>query len=207
MAEPPDLNLVRALRQGEPGATERFLDAYAARIFSFGMMVCGHREDAEDIAQESMVAALKAVPGLREPEAFHVWLFRIVKNACYRQRGLHRQEPPPPAVPLEDLSDAELHDGGTESEARAAWPDAMLLQEETRRHVQQAIAALSAEDRLIVLLRDFEELSTTEVARVMDIGESAVKMRLHRARRKLRQTLEPYFAPPRAAGGTPAASL
>lgn len=186
----PDLEIIAALRRGDAGANDRFLKAYADRIFSFGMMVCGHREDAEDIAQESMVAALKAIPQLRAPKAFHVWLYRIVKNACYRQRSLYLRDPPPAPLSLDDLAAA-----GAEVEATAAWPDVTLLREEARQQVQQAVAALPAEDRLIVLLRDFEDLSTAEVARVMELGESAVKMRLHRARRKLRQTLDPYFAP------------
>ena len=198
MAAPPDLDLIDALRRGEPGATQRFLDAYMPRIFSFGMMVCGHREDAEDIAQESLLSALKAVPELRAPESFHVWLFRIVKRACYRQRGLHRHQGPP--VSLEELPQA-----GAELEAGAAWPDELLLREETRRQVQQALAALPADDRLIVLLRDFEELPTSDVATIMDLGESAVKMRLHRARHKLRHLLGPGAAPaaPPPASSTP----
>jgi RNA polymerase sigma-70 factor (ECF subfamily) len=196
VAAPPDLELIDALRRGEAGATERFLDIYMPRVFSFGMLVCGHREDAEDIAQESLLSALKAVPELRAPESFHVWLFRIVKRACYRQRGLHRNQGP--AVSLEDLPDA-----GAELEGGAAWPDAMLLREETRRRVQEALATLPAEDRLIVLLRDFEELSTPEVAKIMDLGESAVKMRLHRARLKLRRVLEPGAAPATPASSTP----
>lgn len=187
---PPDVELIEALRRGDAGATERFLDAYQERIFSFGMMVCGHREDAEDIAQESLVSALQSVSQLRSPEAFHVWLFRIVRNACYRQRQVSRHRGQEP-VSFDDLpgadSAAELADDKTE------WPDRALLREETRRLVQQAIAKLPAQDRLILLLRDFENLSTEEVASIMDLGISAVKMRLLRARHKLRRELEPYF--------------
>ena len=172
-----DLELIEALRRGEAGAEERFLKAYYQRIFSFGMMVCGHREDAEDITQESLVAALKSVGQLRSPGAFHVWLFRIVRNACYRQRSLRHGEREP--VSMEDLPEAEVRAGGV------AWPDQMLLQEETRQMVQAAIATLPAQDRLVVLLRDFEELSTAEVAKIMELNAAAVKMRLHRARRLL----------------------
>ncbi|HVA64963.1 MAG TPA: sigma-70 family RNA polymerase sigma factor [Terriglobales bacterium] len=177
-----DLELIEALRRGAAGAEERFLKAYYQRIFSFGMMVCGHREDAEDITQESLVAALKSVKDLRSPGAFHVWLFRIVRNACYRQRSLRHGEQQEP-VSMEDLPEADANAGGV------AWPDQMLLQEETRRMVQAAIATLPAQDRLVVLLRDFEELSTAEVAKIMELNAAAVKMRLHRARRKLRAAL------------------
>lgn len=184
----PDVELIEALRKGEAGAADRFLQAYQERIFSFGMMVCGHREDAEDIAQESLLSALRSVSQLRSPEAFHVWLFRIVRNACQRQRQLSRhgwQEP----LSLEDLPET----GGDEPAGdRAAWPEHMLLQDETRQLVRQAISRLPSQDRLIILLRDFENLSAEEVATIMDLGLSAVKMRLHRARRKLRRELEPY---------------
>ncbi len=190
-----DLELIEALRRGEAGAEERFLKAYYERIFSFGMMVCGHREDAEDITQESLVAALKSVGQLRSPGAFHVWLFRIVRNACYRQRSLQRhgeQE----RVSMDELPEADAAAGGV------AWPDQMLLQEETRQMVQAAIGTLPAPDRLVVLLRDFEELSTAEVGKIMELNAAAVKMRLHRARRKLRTALLGHQAGSDAGGGS-----
>lgn len=194
---PPDIELIEALRRGDTGAAERFLQAYQERIFAFGMMVCGHREDAEDIAQESLLSALHSVAQLRSPEAFHVWLFRIVRNACYRQRRVSRHAAQAP-VPLDEVPEtAMLAEAATDE---ASWPEQMLLREETRRVVQEAIARLPAQDRLIVLLRDFENLSTEEVAKIMDLGLSATKMRLQRARQKLRRELEPYLrsrtAPP-----------
>jgi RNA polymerase sigma-70 factor (ECF subfamily) len=194
---PPDIELIEALRRGDTGAAERFLQAYQERIFAFGMMVCGHREDAEDIAQESLLSALHSVAQLRSPEAFHVWLFRIVRNACYRQRRVSRHAAQAP-VPLDEVPEtALLAEAATEE---ASWPEQMLLRDETRRVVQEAISRLPAQDRLIVLLRDFENLSTEEVAQIMDLGLSATKMRLQRARQKLRRELEPYFrsrtAPP-----------
>ncbi|HUX68633.1 MAG TPA: sigma-70 family RNA polymerase sigma factor [Terriglobales bacterium] len=189
-----DLELIEALRRGEAGAEERFLKAYYERIFSFGMMVCGHREDAEDITQESLVAALKSVKDLRSAGAFHVWLFRIVRNACYRQRSLQKHGEHE-AVAMEELAETAPASG-------AAWPEQMLLQEETRRMVQAAIATLPAQDRLVVLLRDFEELSTAEVGKIMELKAAAVKMRLHRARRKLRAALLGHQAGSDAGGGS-----
>lgn len=187
---PPDIELIEALRRGDAGAAERFLQAYQERIFAFGMMVCGHREDAEDIAQESLLSALHSVTQLRSPEAFHTWLFRIVRNACYRQRRVSRHAAQEP-VSLDELPDAALI---TEAAAgEVGWPEHMLLRDQTRRVVQEAVSRLPAQDRLIVLLRDFENLSTEEVASIMDLGLSATKMRLQRARQKLRRELEPYF--------------
>lgn len=186
----PDLELIEALRRGDTGAADRFLQAYQERIFAFGMMVCGHREDAEDIAQESLLSALHSVAHLRSPEAFHVWLFRIVRNACYRQRRVSRHATQEP-VSLDELPEAALIPAATAGEA--GWPEQMLLRDETRQVVQEAIARLPAQDRLIVLLRDFESLSTEEVASIMELGLSATKMRLQRARQKLRRGLEPYF--------------
>jgi RNA polymerase sigma-70 factor (ECF subfamily) len=187
----PDIDLVEALRRGDIGAAERFLQTYQERVFAFGMMVCGHREDAEDITQESLLSALHSVTQLRSPEAFHVWLFRIVRNACYRQRRVSRHATQEP-VSLDELPEAALM---TEATDEAGWPEQMLLRDETRQVVQEAISRLPAQDRLIVLLRDFENLSTEEVAQIMDLRLSATKMRLQRVRQKLRRELEPYFRP------------
>ena len=182
---------IERLRSGDPAAVQRFLDTYQQRIFSFGMMVCGHREDAEDIAQLSLVSALHSVRQLRSAEAFHVWLYRIVRHACYRQRRKHQLLRH--ATPLQDL---EAQAGSVPTAPGSEGPEAMLLRDEVRDQLQRAVATLSAPDRLVLLLRDFENLSTEEVARVMGLGVSAVKMRLHRARLRVRRELEAHSARP-----------
>jgi len=181
------------LRSGDAAAVQHFLDTYQQRIFSFGMMVCGHREDAEDIAQQSLVSALHSVRQLRSAEAFHVWLYRIVRNACYRQRRKHQLLRN--AASLQEMEDQGR---GLESTQASQSPEASLLQDEVRDQLQQAVAKLSAPDRLVLLLRDFENLSTDEVAQVMGLGVSAVKMRLQRARRRVRRELEARYGPGKA---------
>ncbi len=188
-----DEALLNRLRAGDAAARDEFLALYQPRIFSFGMMVCGHREDAEDIAQDAILQALGAITGLRSPEAFSVWLFRIVKNACHRQRRRQRVGNGQP-LELEEAQAAELPDPSTQ-----AQPEAAAIRLQTQQLIRTAIDALPPEDRLLLLLRDFEELPVAEVAEVMGLGESAVKMRLLRVRRKLRDRLQPQFASVRQA--------
>ncbi len=180
--------LLARLRSGDPRARDEFLARYHPRIFSFGLMVCGHHEDAEDIAQDATLRALEAVTRLRSAEAFSVWLFRIVRHACLRQRRQQRIGGEA-ARPLARSGAETLPDPGL-----AAQPEAAAIHSQTRDLIRAALDELSAADRLLILLRDYEELPVGQIAQVLGLGESAVKMRLLRIRRRLRQRLQPQFS-------------
>jgi RNA polymerase sigma-70 factor (ECF subfamily) len=183
------------MKAGESGAFERFFALVEKRVFAFGLKVCGHVEDAKDTMQETLLGAFKALPNLdfKDSKALNVWLYKVAKNSCLmmRRKSTHQPE--------QELSLDQFMPGSGEAGAPLEipdWsnlPDDALLKREMREIVRQATLALPMQYRMVLALRDMEQLSTKEVAEALDISEQNVKIRLHRARLFLRQELERSF--------------
>jgi RNA polymerase sigma-70 factor, ECF subfamily len=181
-----ETGLARALLAGETDAFERFVDHFRSRIFHYSWLMCGHEEDAEEVAQETLLKVFESFDQLRDPERVRPWIFRIAKNACLMQRRksvfapAHEQS-------LEELApSAEVPDLAQE-------PEAELLQSELRAVLDRIIAELPSSYRAVVLLRDIEELSTEDTAQILDVSTDVVKTRLHRGRLAMRQKLDCYI--------------
>lgn len=185
--------LVEEMRKGEDGAFERLLGLLQNTVYSFGMKVCGQVEDAQDTMQETLLKAFQSLPGLEFPNAraLKVWLYKVAKNACLMKRRKGRFEPKT-TLSLDDFVPGA---GDTRPEI-PDWSDIPLdhvLQTEIKQVVGQAVRKLPERYRVVLVLRDMEQLSTAEASDVLGISEESVKVRLHRARLFLRKELEEYF--------------
>ncbi len=184
-----DRILLDRIRNDDPTAFDTFVERYGDRIFGFGMRVCGERESARDVTQDTLLQAFLSLKKLKEPRALRSWLYRVVSNACLMKRRKGKFEPKR-ELSLDDLMPA------SRDEAMATIPDAGLLPDgalertELQQTVQQAIASLPLSYRIVLVLRDMEQLSTRETAETLELSESTVKMRLHRARLMVRKELE-----------------
>ena len=183
--------LVRAAAKGDAQAIEDLLMRAQAVAFRFSLLVCGHAEDAEDVMQDALLKTYRYVRRIRKPEAFRTWLFRTVRNACLIKRRLRVGEPAR-VLSLDDAGGGgpEEPTGPMEVADRAKGPDDMAINAWLGRHLRRALRGLSPGDRMIVLMREMEGLSTREVARITGMSEANVKTRLHRARVRLQQSLE-----------------
>jgi len=194
MRQEDETELARRLIAGDPAAFDRFVDHFRAKIFQYSWLMCGHREDAEEVAQDTLLKVFESFAQLREPERVRPWVFRIARNACLMKR---RKSVYAPAreLSLDELMPAR--DGEGEGRLQIAdWsrlPDAQALDSELHDALGRSIAALPEIYRSVILLRDLEELSTEETAQILDVPEPAVKMRLHRARLAVRQTLDRHL--------------
>ncbi|MGD1069285.1 MAG: sigma-70 family RNA polymerase sigma factor [Bryobacteraceae bacterium] len=182
-----ETELARQLIAGEPEAFDRFVEHFRNKIFRYSWLMCGHREDAEEVAQETLLNVFENFHHLREPERVRPWVFRIARNACLMKR---RKSVFAPAheLSLDDFLPVKLQ--------IADWsdlPDRHLLQSELKQALDRAIAALPENYRSVMLLRDVEELSTGETAHILDLTEDVVKTRLHRARLAVRHELDNYL--------------
>lgn len=183
-----DVKLARALTQGKLEAFDEFVEHFRTRIFQYSYLMCGVREDAEEVAQDTLLKVFENFASLREPERVRSWVFRIAKNACLmkRRRSIF--------APEHELSLEYYVDQGTTHEKQIAsggsLPDAEVYREEMNAALTRALHALPANYRSVILLRDLEELSTEETAEVLDVSIDVVKQRLHRGRRALRKEME-----------------
>lgn len=195
-----DTDLLARIRREDPGAFEEFVDRYGDRIYRFGLRMCGHREDAKDVLQDTLIQAFKALKDLEHPEALKSWLYRVAANACLMMRRKGKFEPDR-ELSLEELAPRADEGPAVEIPDPAALPDEQAVRAEWHALVQKAVGDLAPPYRIVIVMRDIEQLSTQEVAEALGLEESAVKMRLHRARLKVRQRLEETLREKAAPGG------
>ena len=195
MERETEIELARQLIAGEPEAFDRFVEHFRAKIFQYSWLMCGHREDAEEVAQETLFNVFQNFDRLREPEHIRPWVFRIAKNACLMKRR-KSVFAPSQELSLDEFLPAMNREGGHATIQIADWsrlPDRQMLQSEMKEVLARAIRELPENYRAVILLRDMEELSTLETAQILDLTEDVVKTRLHRARLAVRQELDEYL--------------
>ena len=195
MERETEIELARKLIAGEAEAFDRFVEHFRTRIFHYSWLMCGQREDAEEVAQETLLKVFENFEDLREPQLVRPWVFRIAKNACLMKRR-KSVFAPSQELSLDDFLPAMEHEGGHAKLQIADWsrlPDRQVLQSELKQVLDRAIGALPENYRSVMLLRDVEELSTAETAQILDLTEDVVKTRLHRARLAVRQKLDEYL--------------
>jgi RNA polymerase sigma-70 factor (ECF subfamily) len=196
-----EVELARQLIDGKPEAFDRFVDHFRAKIFNYSQLVCGHREDAEEVVQETLLNVFEKFNQLREPEHVRAWVFRIAKNVCLikRRKSIYA---PQQEVSLDELMPTRGTSGDPMKIEIADWsglPEDEVLRSELQHVLDEAIAEMPEIYRSVMLLRDVEELSTEETAHVLGVNTDAVKTRLHRARLLARKKLDTYLRASRPA--------
>ncbi|MCC6538786.1 MAG: RNA polymerase sigma factor [Bryobacterales bacterium] len=156
---------------------EQFAQSIRQRLLQYSLIVCGQREDAEEVAQETLLAAYRDFANLRDPERVHAWFFRIARNSCLMRRR------------SENAARHDCHALPDATPSPPPEPDQIVMETEAMTRLARAIAGLPEDSRMVVMLRGLEGLSTKESAQVLGISEDAVRARLHRARLLLRSKL------------------
>jgi RNA polymerase sigma-70 factor (ECF subfamily) len=153
--------------------------------------------EAEDVLQETFISAYRALDRFEGRSLLSTWLYRIAYNAALMR--LRKRELPTVSID-EPLANEEGDPSPRQLVDWRAVPDRAVLDGELRNMLDTAIAFLPETLRSVFVLRDIEGLSTAETAAVLDLTETNVKVRLHRARLALREQLSAYFDPTRANG-------
>ena len=161
-----EAHLVDRLRRGEPRAFEELVIAYQHRVFGVALRMLGSRAEAEELAQEVFLRVHRAIAEFRGDAKLSTWLYAIASRLCLNRLASSR------AGPADELERSEL---------------------EAALH--RAIAELSEERRIVVVLRDLEGLSYEEIAAALELELGTVRSRLHRARMDLKEKLERFLLP------------
>ncbi len=189
-----DEALLTRVRAGDDQATAALVERYAPRVLRFGLKLCKDEEDAREVLQQTLLTAARGLRGFRGESRLATWLFSIARRFCIKQRTRGQA-----AVQTQPLDDAVLELPAPEREI----PDRKLATLELEAALEVAIRGLEPSQREVLVLRDVEGLSAAEVAQVVGLSVEAVKSRLHRARKALRERLSPLFAPDQPKAGCP----
>lgn len=179
--------VVELIQSKDPKALEEALALLQNTVFAFSMKVCGQRQDAEDTMQEVL---LKSVPNLFKfdsPKALVVWLYKVAKTRCLMSRRKSKFAPRE-ALSLEELM-PDRRELGTLHDKKEHSPESSLLRRENAKRLREAIQKLPPDYRLVLVLRDMEELSEADVAEITGLQPGTIRVRLHRARLFVRKEL------------------
>lgn len=179
---PADLDaLVESARSGNRSAFDELVRQTSAATYTLALRLVGNAEDARDVTQEAYLRAYRGLATFRGDAQFTTWLYRITANCASSylgRRARHRHDDLTDDLPVASTDPA----GDPQSRGEvAALRDELIV----------ALRRLPPKLRAVVVLRDVYDLSHAEIAEELGISESAAKVRLHRARHRLRETLLP----------------
>ncbi|MFD5107943.1 RNA polymerase sigma factor [Streptomyces cinereoruber] len=190
----PGDTLIAAAQRGDTEALTALVHGSYPHVHRFARTLCATPQDAEDAAQEALFILYRKIGMLRASGALASWMFRIVRNECLRRtRALLSHGPADPGRGGPGHRDDPGRHGPTDGNhasgdtARSAEEEALLLLEAER--VGAAIAALPADQRQVLIMRDVQGLPGRTVAGRLGLSTAAMKSRLHRARSAVREAL------------------
>jgi len=185
--------LIRRLKRGDERAFATLVRTYQQRVFNMVFRMLGNREEAEDVAQDVFVTVFQSAASFRGDSKFSTWLYRVTINHCknrlkyLKRRGRHMGRP------LDEIAEHELARGSGDAQPKfhssIPRPDDMAVGRQLERIIQQEMARMDEDHRVLLVLRDIQGLSYQEMAEVTGLNIGTIKSRLHRARLALKEAL------------------
>ena len=184
----PDMLLVQEFRNGDQAAYVELVERYTEKAHNLALRITRNREDAEEILQDVFVTVFRKIDSFKGESAFSSWLYRVTANTSFmklRKRKKHA------SVELDES--VQQSNSWTSERSDSCDIDYMTARHQLRSELEEAIAKLPEEYKLIFVLRDVDGLSNQEVGEVLQLSVPAVKSRLHRSRMMLRKRLEGFY--------------
>jgi RNA polymerase sigma-70 factor, ECF subfamily len=188
-----DFELIRQINSGHFDLFQELVKRYENKLYNFSLRLCRDPSDAEDMVQDTFLNVFRYLKDFRYETKFKNWLYRIATSTCIKKRRKSK------FAPERELSLDEfwLNEEAEFPDQIPNWalePLEKLLNDELANTIQEAILSLPDKYRLVIVLRDMEGFSTSETSQILNISETNVKVRLHRARLFLRDKLKGYFS-------------
>ena len=183
--------LIAAILAGDTELYYQLIRPHERRVYIMALSCMKNKEDAEDVAQETFVRALRNLGAFRGDSKFGTWLISITLNEARSRIRRNKM------ASTESLDTTREEEGHVPPAFFRDWreiPSDVLERNEIRLLLQQAIASLPVIYREVLLLREVEELNTDEVAEILKISISSAKVRLHRARLMMQKLLAPRLS-------------
>ena len=173
--------LIARLQARDEAAFEELIHLYEKKVYALCVRMCGSAEDAEEAAQDTFLSLWRGIDRFRQEAALSTWIYRLASNACIDL--MRRRRKSAGSVSLDD--EALFLDAADP----APQPQQALEQREAQRLLQEGLMSLPAEYRSILLLREVEGLSYSEISEALELELGTVKSRISRGRTLLRNFL------------------
>jgi RNA polymerase sigma-70 factor (ECF subfamily) len=200
-----DTTLVARLRAGDEEAFEELVSKYHGSLLRVAMSFVAERTAAEEVVQETWLGVIRGLSGFEGRSSLKTWIFRILANRA-QTRGKREAR----SIPFSSLKapqsepDYEPAVDPSRFDARGMWaeppprwtnapPEDLLAQRETMELIQRAIAELPENQRSVITLHDVEDVAPDEICNILEISETNQRVLLHRARSRIRRTLEQHL--------------
>jgi RNA polymerase sigma-70 factor (ECF subfamily) len=186
--------LLGRLRDRDEAAFRELVAEHRDRVFNLTYRMLGNKAEAEDVAQEVFIAVFKTLDQFREESKLSTWIYRVAVNHCknrikYLARRHQRSH--------DELDETQLAPGDgaamTGPPSAPRRPDKAVEGQQLEEIMRAAIAELEEDHRVLVVLRDVEELSIEEICEITGLPDGTVKSRLHRARLALRKKIQKHL--------------
>jgi RNA polymerase sigma-70 factor, ECF subfamily len=188
-----DAKLVKRCKNGDEAAFAELVERYQRKVYSIALGMVKNQEDAMDIAQDAFVKVHRYLGNFQGTSSFYTWLYRIVFNLSIdhvRKEGKRSNTEFDEKVGYRDATDDSSDFMANRSDLN---PAKVIGRKELADRIQEAISELPPYHQAVIILREVEGLSYTEMAKIMKVSKGTIMSRLHHARQKLRRTLGPYI--------------
>ena len=181
-----ELELIRQAGQGDESAFEQLVIAYEKPVYNLCLRMCGDRDEAFDLSQDTFIKAWHAISMFQGDSKFQTWLMRIASNTCIDHLRKKKRKN---VIPMTDL---DREDEPLERQIADYETDPAVLAEKAQDHeaVREAMSQLPDQDRLILSMRAIEDMSYREIGEALELQPGTVKSRISRAREKIRRSLD-----------------
>jgi RNA polymerase sigma-70 factor (ECF subfamily) len=182
--------LLKRLRDRDERAFRQLVGEHRDRVYNITYRMLGNKAEAEDVAQEVFITVFKTIDTFREESKFSTWLYRVAVNHCKNRIKYLARRHDRDRDELDETTQGSSTGNGAIGSAAPRSPDAALAGVQMEEVLREAINSLDAEQKMVVILRDIEDLSIEEICAITDMPDGTVKSRLHRARLALRKRLQ-----------------
>ena len=181
--------LVEVAQRGDVESFNELVRLFEGRVYTLCYRMLGDAESAADAAQDAFLSAFRNLKSFRGG-SFRSWMLRIATNTCYDVLRVRKRRP---SVSLDIEADDESASSPLQIADTAESPDDFAQRRELAAAIQQGLTELPDEQRIVLILSDIQGLAYEEIAQITKLSVPAVKTRLHRARNRVKQRLEPYY--------------
>ncbi|REE24342.1 RNA polymerase sigma factor [Winogradskyella pacifica] len=180
-----DQQLIEAISQGDTKAYAQLVDHYKDMVFSLALSMLKHREEAEEVAQDTFIKVFRSLNRFKGDSKFSTWIYRVTYNTCLDRIKKNKKHYNDVEIDTFTFNKISTIDNALD----------LMIKEEKSVLIKKCIDKLPEETSTLLMLFYFEDLSLDEIAMIVNIETNTVKVKLFRARKKLAVILEQYLHP------------